>query len=236
MDVELGSVTEPNMAACPPRRIQSGSSTKTFSNEIRYLNQQISDIESEKTNLKSHLEKIREDPERAMPVVVELISLERKLRELSNKVLQLQYESSEKDDCPLGQRKRTKSDCETASQKQGAMNALQKAIANLAMEDIVISNTQGKDTHQKINSSHRAIMEPFNLFQDSSSTVQGKSSIATFQTFLPNANFKTKHTEPLTQETPSALYCTPEGRGGEKGGSVNTKTKHTGQNIFYRCT
>ena len=60
------------------------------------MNQQISDIESEKTNLKSHLEKIREDPERAMPVVVELISLERKLRELSNKVLQLQYESSEK--------------------------------------------------------------------------------------------------------------------------------------------
>ena len=42
-----------------------------------------------------------------------------------------------------------------------------------------------------------------------------------------STNFKTKHTEPFTQEIPSALHCTPEGRGGEKGGSANYKTKHT---------
>ena len=28
-----------------------------------------------------------------------------------------------------------------------------------------------------------------------------------------SANFKTKHTETFTREIPSALYCTPEGRG-----------------------
>ena len=41
------------------------------------------------------------------------------------------------------------------------------------------------------------------------------------------AHFKTKHTEPFTQEIPSALYCTPKGRGGGKGRSANFKTKHT---------
>ena len=72
------------MAACPPRRIQSGSYIKTFSHELRYLNQQISDIESEKTNLTSNLEKITGDSISAMQVVAELVQLERKLRELSN--------------------------------------------------------------------------------------------------------------------------------------------------------
>ena len=42
-----------------------------------------------------------------------------------------------------------------------------------------------------------------------------------------SANFKTKYTEPLSQEIPSALYCTPEGRGGEKGGSEDFKTRNT---------
>ena len=46
-----------------------------------------------------------------------------------------------------------------------------------------------------------------------------------------SANLKTKHTEPLTQEILSALYCTPEWRGEEKGGTANFKTKHT-QNLW----
>ena len=33
-----------------------------------------------------------------------------------------------------------------------------------------------------------------------------------------NANFKTKHTEPRTQEIPSALYCTPGGEGEKREG------------------
>ena len=36
-----------------------------------------------------------------------------------------------------------------------------------------------------------------------------------------------QNTEPLIQEIPWALYCPPEGRGGEKGWSANLKTKHT---------